>query len=403
MNIQGRNIWVVAGLGVVTADLPQRNDLSGVLRHGATKGCHACTVEKHSYTDNSTDIIRLSRYKQYFSLIATKSLITRKKQIGSEFELRIKQSILDELQRERHLQTPQDIYHATAGKIKCLLRLTCELFSHEGENAFIRTWKALEKPKKWAYLPNPISHHESFMMSDYLCLVMIMPFILHCFLKVVHIKSDNLALIQQRINVQRNDLVQNILCLDAEMNILTQIFEEFVNLPNLHLNFHFLLHAYTYATLSNTQVVELDLIKHYNTIFAIQHLVDRGTDRRFSRSSNGFTSLRKNTNFKAELYESYKDHKLNSALINSSLTWYQQVSYMMEDNYGNTEKVCLQLEDILTIQEEECKFYAMLQSIFQHKGNDNKFYVFIVVAWFEYVNQNHIILECPIYRLNDRQ
>ncbi|PKC50167.1 hypothetical protein RhiirA1_487165 [Rhizophagus irregularis] len=59
-----RNIWVVAGLGVVTADLPQRNDLSGVLRHGATKGCHACTVEKHSYTDNSTDIIRLSRYKQ---------------------------------------------------------------------------------------------------------------------------------------------------------------------------------------------------------------------------------------------------------------------------------------------------------------------------------------------------
>ncbi|PKK64326.1 hypothetical protein RhiirC2_787663 [Rhizophagus irregularis] len=74
----------------------------------------------------------------------------------------------------------------------------------------------------------------------------------------------------------------------------------------------------------------------------------------------------------------------------------------MEDNYGNTEKVCLQLGDILTIQEEECKSYAILQSIFQHKGNDDKFYVFIVVAWFEYINQNHIILECPIYRLNDR-
>lgn len=130
--------------------------------------------------------------------------------------------------------------------------MTCELFSHEGENAFIRTWKALEKPKKWAHLPNPISHHESFMMSDYLRLAMIMPFILHRFLKVIHIKSDNLALIQQRINVQRNDLVPKYIvkcwvcvaqtmkiafdrhftnekyielqrCLDAEMNILTQV------------------------------------------------------------------------------------------------------------------------------------------------------------------------------------
>ncbi|POG74932.1 hypothetical protein GLOIN_2v1475793 [Rhizophagus irregularis DAOM 181602=DAOM 197198] len=423
MNIQGRDVWVVAGLGVVTADLPQGNDLSGVLRHGATKGCRTCTVEKYSYTDNSTDIIRLSRYKQCtdldFSLIAAESSITRKKQIGSEFGLRIKQSILDELQRERHLQTPQDIYHATAGKIKRLLRLTCELFSHEGENAFIRTWKALEKPKKWAHLPNPISHHESFMMSDYLRLAMIMPFILHRFLKVIHIKSDNLALIQQRINVQRNDLVPKYIvkcwvcvaqtmkiafdrhftnekyielqrCLDAEMNILTQVFEEFVNLPNLHLNFHFLLHARTYATLSNTQV------GCFYDIKLKQRISSKNT-------GNFVTFSLQDANFKAELYESYKDLKLNSALINSSLTWYQRVSYMTEDNYGNTEKVCLQLGDILTIQEEECESYAKLQSIFQHKGNDDKFYVFIVVAWFEYVNQNHTILECPIYRLNDRQ
>jgi hypothetical protein len=44
---------------------------------------------------------------------------------------------------------------------------------------------------------------------------------------------------------------------------------------------------------TNRKTVELDLIKCYNTIFAIRHLVDGGTDRRFSRSSNGFTSLRK--------------------------------------------------------------------------------------------------------------
>ena len=30
MNIQGQDYWIIAGLGVVTADLPQGNDLAGV-------------------------------------------------------------------------------------------------------------------------------------------------------------------------------------------------------------------------------------------------------------------------------------------------------------------------------------------------------------------------------------
>lgn len=33
MTVQGRNAWVIAGLGVVTADLPQGNDMAGVLRY----------------------------------------------------------------------------------------------------------------------------------------------------------------------------------------------------------------------------------------------------------------------------------------------------------------------------------------------------------------------------------
>ena len=32
MNIQGHDVWVIASIGVVTADLPQGNDLVGVLR-----------------------------------------------------------------------------------------------------------------------------------------------------------------------------------------------------------------------------------------------------------------------------------------------------------------------------------------------------------------------------------
>lgn len=36
MTVQGQDAWVIAGLGVVTADLPQGNDMAGVLRYFLT-------------------------------------------------------------------------------------------------------------------------------------------------------------------------------------------------------------------------------------------------------------------------------------------------------------------------------------------------------------------------------
>ena len=171
MNIQGQDIWVIASIGVVTADLPQGNDLTGVLRQNANKGCRNCTTSKDSFTDSNQDVALTSRYHHLtdseFLLISVEMVPFRKKQLSREYGLRLQPSILDKLKRERHLQTPQDIYHATAGKIGRLLRLTCELFSQEGENDFIKIWKNFEKPKIWSRMPNPISHRESFMMSDY--------------------------------------------------------------------------------------------------------------------------------------------------------------------------------------------------------------------------------------------
>lgn len=77
---------------------------------------------------------------------------------------------------------------------------------------------------------------------------------------------------------------------------------------------HLLMHAKTFGTLINTQVgikemvhrifkgmvpktncknIDLDLLKRYNTLFAIRHLADGGIDPRFNRSCTGFT----NSNF----------------------------------------------------------------------------------------------------------
>jgi hypothetical protein len=73
---------------------------------------------------------------------------------------------------------------------------------------------------------------------------------------------------------------------------------------------HLLMHAKTFGTLINSQVgikemvhrifkgmvpktncknIDLDLLKRYNTLFAIRHLVDGGIDPRLNRSCTGFT------------------------------------------------------------------------------------------------------------------
>src|SRR5205085_1275429 len=49
MDVQGNESIIIASLGDVTADLPQGNDLAGVKRHGAIKGCRTCNATKDSW------------------------------------------------------------------------------------------------------------------------------------------------------------------------------------------------------------------------------------------------------------------------------------------------------------------------------------------------------------------
>jgi hypothetical protein len=126
---------------------------------------------------HNQDIVTTLRYHhitdEEILKISHETIMSRRDQLCTEYGLRSLPSILDKLKRERHLQTPQDVYHATAGKIGRLLKLTCELFSREGEDNFIEIWRNFEIPKRWSRLPNPITHYNSFMMSDLLRLAMI--------------------------------------------------------------------------------------------------------------------------------------------------------------------------------------------------------------------------------------
>ncbi|GES72473.1 hypothetical protein GLOIN_2v1790377 [Rhizophagus clarus] len=438
MEVNGQDAWVIAGLGVVTADLPQGNDMCSDV---------PATSRYHHITDD--------QFKEIFNEPAT----TRQRRLCTEFGLRTRPSILDRLLRERHLQTPQDVYHATAGKIGRLLKLTCELFSQKGEDEFIKAWKNFEKPKKWSRLPNPISHNASFMMSDYLRLAMIMPFILNSFLETSSLKENESRSILRRIQESRINMAKNFTldsydelqkCLEEEMKILPKVFPEFANLPNLHINIHLLVHARTYGTLINTQVGIKEMVhqifKRYTTLFAIRHLVDGGADQRLSQPCRGFATMSSNfrnlltnwyitedkvsneqepeeneeaisspvdfitniilkrslsrqdcenimknlPNFKSELLLSFMDIGQKSVLIYSQMGWYELATYTMEESDGVFSKVHLHIGDVVTIHEEDSgECYAIIKGIFKYKGNDDKYYAFITIDWFDNINRIH--------------
>jgi len=215
MNIQGRDCWIIASLGSITADLPQGNDLVGVKRHGAIRGCRTCLVVKENATDDNLDIPSISRYHhitniQFQAIFATPTN-TRQNDMAKKYGLQTTLPILDLLQRERHLQSPQDIYHIMAGKILKFLRLTIDILSPNGRQQFISIWKLFEYPHQWSKLPNPISHIESFMMSDCLRLGMVMPFILNRFLIVDSLKPQELVKLQEQSNLRRNQIPNAII------------------------------------------------------------------------------------------------------------------------------------------------------------------------------------------------
>jgi hypothetical protein len=214
MEVNNKNYWITGGLGIITADLPQGNDIAGVLRHNAKRGCRSCYATKEELTDISFDNILNSRYHQITNLqfkeIQDLNSNTARMQLSTELGLR-SPGPLDPYLHDRHLHIPQDPYHAVAGKVARLLDCTCLIFTQKGELAIIQYWKAFETPRKWARLPNPIRHRHSFMMSDVLRLLMIFPFILKRCLHLGTIKNDYLIETKERLGLHRqNDVIKKL-------------------------------------------------------------------------------------------------------------------------------------------------------------------------------------------------
>jgi hypothetical protein len=207
MKIGNEEYWVSGGLGVVTADLPQGNDLAGVLRHNANLGCRSCKSTKEELTLLDYDIQLHSRYHHITNdeFLEIQQCGNRSTKITNarSFGLCLKPNILDELFRDRHIQTPQDPFHMMAGLGGRLLDSTFEIFTKEGLENFIITWKNFEMPTTWSRQQNPVTHRHSYFMSDVLRLTMIFPFLLRRFLDSTMVKSEVIQEIKSQNSLQR--------------------------------------------------------------------------------------------------------------------------------------------------------------------------------------------------------
>ena len=102
-------------------------------------------------------------------------------------------------------------------------------------------------------------------------------------------------------------------------------------------------------------------------------------------------------NFQAELELAYGDLGDYSASPNSTLLFFEYVSYMLVKKDGSTALCHLHIGDIVSFNTEEPgDSFAIIQTIFYHQKNNHRF-TFIIVDWLE--NTNQTMLDCPIYRL----
>jgi hypothetical protein len=91
-----------------------------------------------------------------------------------------------------------------AGLGSRLLNSTFDILSKKGLDTFIIIWKSFEIPSIWSRQQNPITHRQSYFMSDILRLTMIYPFLLKHFLDIEMIKDDIIQKIKQQNSLRRN-------------------------------------------------------------------------------------------------------------------------------------------------------------------------------------------------------
>ncbi len=154
LKIGNQTVWVTGGLGVITSDLPEGNEQAGVKNHNAHHGCRNCMIH-HSELDNiSFDIKRHGRYHHkttlQFSTIRSVQIQAQRDALATQYGIREKPPIFDNVMRDRHIQCPHDAFHCMGGLAKEMLQSTFGILSSTGKTEFLKIWRNFEFLPYWS-------------------------------------------------------------------------------------------------------------------------------------------------------------------------------------------------------------------------------------------------------------
>ncbi|CAB5190902.1 unnamed protein product [Rhizophagus irregularis] len=252
LEINNQRVWVSGGLGVITSDLPEGNKQAGVKNHNVNYGCRNCMIHHNDLHDIFFDIAKHGRYHHKTTLqiadIKNAQTQTERDFLATEYGIRENPSIFDKVMRDRHLQCPHDPFHCMGGMAREMLQATFEILTAVGEEEFLKTWLFRKE------------------------------FSENCF----------------------NDLQRNLVQWAVQV---AKIFPNIAQLPNFHIQRHFIMHARNFATLvniavptkemvhrlykaiiphSNKKNIELDFVRRDNCLQTLRFLLDGGTDERYN-------------------------------------------------------------------------------------------------------------------------
>ncbi|CAB5370835.1 unnamed protein product [Rhizophagus irregularis] len=390
-----------------------------------------------------------------FDLILNSDSSTVQKNLCSKFGLKNQKPVLDYLIRDRFLQTPQDIYHAIAGKILKLMDCTFNMFNSSGNNEFIKNWKLFEMPIKWHKLPNSITHRQSFMMSDRLRLAMVLPHILRRYLHISHLKNNSLIELQENLSVNINKIIDKLIqcwvivakcakvcfslsfsndsynilnnLLNQEIIILTKTFpQDFTYLSNLHINdgtsdsrynnhlgngyfqdniFRSLLSSWyaTSTTMPNNKEIVVDetVEPPDNCIYEIR--LQTKWKLHQILQNNFETNMSIDGDIYYSLKTAYKEYfNFTEYLHNNKIVYFNYITYkVLNQKDDGTSIIQIHVGDIVELEEKlEGNSYAIIQAIFLHTYNNGKTYPFYFLKWFEKIEgRNGIDMMCQKYKI----
>ncbi|UZN99587.1 uncharacterized protein OCT59_000854 [Rhizophagus irregularis] len=154
LEISNQTVWVTGGLGVITSDLPEGNEQSGIKNHNAHYGCRNCMIHHNNLHDITFDIVKYACYHHittsHFEDISNAKTQAEREILSTQYGIREKPSSFDSISRDRHIQCPHDAFHCIGGLAKEMLQSTFGILNSIGENKFLNVWRNFEYPSVWS-------------------------------------------------------------------------------------------------------------------------------------------------------------------------------------------------------------------------------------------------------------